>query len=628
MVQKKNLNEEKSAETIAHESDKQLRKSLTLQDLFFLSLGGIIGSGWLLGGIAAAGVAGPASIFSWIIGGVIVLFIALTFAEITSALPISGSIVRYPHYAYGGYVGYIMGWAYLLGALTVPAVEAEAILSYASTYVHGIFHVVSGVPVLTPLGILYGVLLLIAFFIINWFGIRFLAKFNTVMTWVKFVIPVLTFVFLFFMLNKTNFVSHGGFAPMGIGSVFYAIPTAGIVFSFLGFRQALNFGGEAKNPQRDIPIATIFSIIVAIVMYTLLEVAFIGALKWPVGVNWSTLTSSSLGSAPYFVELQNSGIALLVAFAYFMLISAFISPAGTGWIYVGSGTRTLYGIAADGYYPSPLLKIHKTTKIPYIALITSTLLGMVFFLPFPSWYLFIGFISSSMVLTYLMGPIMLMIFRKYAPGLHRPFHLPYASVIAPIGFVAGALIMYWSGISTLIMVFSTVLLGIPVFYLMYAPKKLHLSKIFSYTVAIIEFILTGSVLIVNYLFVLFPGSKETMTSKTWIFLGSLVAMAAIWLLFTALTAAKVSSEHKKLFTSSYWLFGMIFATELVSYFGAFGMNKVIAFPWDNLLMIGVYLVVYAFALKAGHKTEALDIAIEKANEVSQSASNIPAADEE
>lgn len=617
-MEKVDINKEQTTEAIARESDKQLRKSLTLQDLFFLSLGGIVGSGWLLGSVAAASVAGPASIISWVIGGSIVLFIALTFAEITSALPKSGSIVRYPHYAYGGYVGYIMGWAYLLGALTVPAVESEAILSYASTYVKGLFHTTGGVSVLTPLGIFYGVLMLIAFFLINWFGIRFLAKFNTVMTWVKFVIPVLTFTFLFFVLNKSNFIDHGGFFPTGIGSIFYAIPTAGIVFSFLGFRQALNFGGEAKNPQRDIPIATILSIVVAIVLYTMLEIAFVGAMKWPNGASWTTLTTSSLGSAPYFTELQNANIALFGAFAYFLLISAFVSPAGTGWIYSGSSARTLYGIAADGYYPAALLKIHKKTKIPYVALVTSTLLGMIFFLPFPSWYLFIGFISSSMVLTYLMGPVMLISFRKHAPNLHRPFKLPYASAIAPIGFVAGALIMYWSGISTLTMVFYTVLLGIPVFYLLYAPKKLNLSKKFAYAIGIIEFMLTGFILIFNYLFVLYPVSKESMAVKTIFFLIGLISMAIVWFAFTALTASKVSKKHKILFTSSYWLFGMFFVTELISYFGAFGMHTIIPFPWDTILMIGIYLVVYVFALKAGHKTEDLEIAIEETSSLSGS----------
>ncbi|MGC9140385.1 MAG: amino acid permease, partial [Athalassotoga sp.] len=259
-----------------------------------------------------------------------------------------------------------------------------------------------------------------------------------------------------------------------------------------------------------------------------------------------------------------------------------------------------------------LLKIHKKTKIPYVALITSTLLGMIFFLPFPSWYLFIEFISSSMVLTYLMGPVMLMTFRKYAPNLQRPFKLPYASIISPIGFIAGALIMYWSGISTLTMVFYTVLLGVPVFYFLYAPQKLGLSKKFAYTVGVVEFVITGFILVFNYLFVLYPASKEQTVTKTIAFLTGLALMAALWFTFTALTASKVSQKYKTLFTSSYWLFGMFFATEVVSYFGAFGMNTLITFPWDTVLMIGVYLVIYFLALRAGHKTEDLEVAIEEA----------------
>ncbi|MGC9294143.1 MAG: APC family permease, partial [Thermoplasmata archaeon] len=115
---------EEVAERVAVKSDKKLRKALSFQDLFFLSMGGIIGSGWLLGVAAGASVAGPASVLSWIIGGIIVLFIALVFAEISAAIPKSGSIVRYPHLAYGGYAGYILSWAYLLSAVTVPTIEA------------------------------------------------------------------------------------------------------------------------------------------------------------------------------------------------------------------------------------------------------------------------------------------------------------------------------------------------------------------------------------------------------------------------------------------------------------------------------------------------------------------------
>ncbi|MGC8544724.1 APC family permease [Athalassotoga sp.] len=393
--------------------------------------------------------------------------------------------------------------------------------------------------------------------------------------------------------------------------MFYAIPSAGIVFSYLGFRQALEFGGEAKNPQRDVPRATVYSVLAAIALYTLLQVAFLGAIKWPAGTTWSTLTSSSLGSAPFFTELQYSGIALFIAFSYFLLIDAWISPSGTGWIYSGNSARVLYGIAADGYFPSALLKIHSKTRIPYIALIASLVLGVVFFLPFPSWYLFVGFISSATVLTYVMGPLALMTFRKHAPQLHRPFHLPYASVIAPIAFVGGALIVYWSGITTFTMIFYTTFIGIPIFYFLYASKKLNLSKLFAYTMGLIELVIAIVALVANYMYVLYPSSKESMGTRTEIFLSSLTVMAGIVLLFTAITSLKVSQKDKQMFLSSYWLLSLMIVTELFSYFGAFGNEVLIPFPWDTIVMIAVYSVIYVFALRGGHNTEDLSVIVEE-----------------
>ena len=82
--------------------DKKLKKALNTWDLYFLSLGGIIGSGWLFAAAAAASTTGPASIISWIIGGVLVLFIALVYAELGGMIPRSGAISRYGHYSHGG----------------------------------------------------------------------------------------------------------------------------------------------------------------------------------------------------------------------------------------------------------------------------------------------------------------------------------------------------------------------------------------------------------------------------------------------------------------------------------------------------------------------------------------------
>ncbi len=625
---------EEVAERVAAKSDKKLRKALTLQDLFFLSMGGIIGSGWLLGVAGGASIAGPAAVVSWIIGGIIVLFIALVFAEIAGAIPKSGSIVRYPHLAYGPFAGFILSWAYLLSAVTVPTVEAEAVLSYASIYIPNLFTTETittptgthSISILTGFGILLGIILLVLFFFLNYAGIRFLGRFNTVATWWKFIIPTLTFILLLALFQAKNFTITG-FAPYGWNNVFYAIPAGGIVFAYLGFRQALEFGGEAKNPQRDIPRATVYSVLVAIVLYTMLQVAFVGAIRWiPAETGtlapgaWSSITGVTIGGAPFFTELTNSGIAALVAFSYLLLIDAWISPSGTGWIYLGNGGRVIYGIAADGYMPKKFLDISERTRIPWVALIAALIIGFIFFLPFPSWYLFVGFISSATVLTYVIGPIALHAFRKHAPELKRPYRLPAASIIAPIGFIGAGLIVYWAGLATLTLVYGTVFIGLSLFYLFYAPTKLNLSKGYSYAIGIIILISMIFTTYWSYAKVDYPPANETYAQNLDAFLLVYVLDLIIILGTTLATYAKVGPEHKKLFRSSGWLLALIFITFLVSYFGSFGVTTIIptapavsflAFPYDTIVMIVLLAIIYVLGLRAGYKTEDLQAIIDE-----------------
>ena len=118
----------------ASASDKKLKRELSTIDLLFLSLGGIIGSGWLFAAAAAATLAGPASIYAWIIGGVIVRFIALVYAELGGMVPRSGAIVRYGQYSHGSFAGYMLGWAYFLSAVSVPSIEAIGVIMYAGSY--------------------------------------------------------------------------------------------------------------------------------------------------------------------------------------------------------------------------------------------------------------------------------------------------------------------------------------------------------------------------------------------------------------------------------------------------------------------------------------------------------------
>ena len=454
-------------EVVAERSDKKLRRSLSTWDLLFLSLGGIIGSGWLFAAYAASSIAGPAAIVSWIIGGIIVLIIALNYAELGSMIPRSGSIVRYGQYSHGNMAGYFLAWAYFLSAVSVPAIEAEAVIGYAASYVSGLY---VG-PVLGPLGIFFAALLMVFFFFLNYWGVRIMGKTNTGMTWWKMVLPLVTIAILvatrFSFANFTTLYSGtyqgiagatttSGFMPYGFAPVMAAVATSGIVFSFLGFRQGLDYGGESRTPQRSIPLATVGSVLIGILIYVLLQVAFIGAINFsslgiPVG-GWNLLQPTNNGfltsgigqmfSAPFASVASSVGLVMLT---YVLFADAYVSPSGTLNVYLGTSMRTLYGTAAMGYLPGSMMKVDQKRRIPVLPLVVSLIVGIIFFAPFPSWYKLVGFITSATVFTYLVGGPALRSLRKNASELKRPFKLPGSAILAPAAFVGASLVVYWSG---------------------------------------------------------------------------------------------------------------------------------------------------------------------------------------
>ncbi len=621
-----------SPEAEAQQSDKKLGRELTLVDLLFLCIGAIVGSGWLLAAPFGAALAGPDIIYSSIIGGVIILFIALNYAEISGAIPKTGAVVRYPHLSHGGYVGYLLGWTYLLSAVTVPTIEAEAGFTYASYYISGLTKtaIVNGntVHVLTPLATGLAFLMIVGFFFLNYFGIRLLGKVNTYIGWWKLIIPTLTFIFLFAAFRASNFSSNFGgvtsiYTPE---SMFMAIPLAGIAFSYLGFRQALEFGGEAKNPQRDIPRATILAVLIGIALYTLLQIAFMGAIRLgPAGITlsylsgsnpshtsyltniWAGIYGSNYGTSPFFYALKYTGVPLLGAFATLILIDAWVSPAGTGWIYMGTGTRTFYGLSADGYYPKKLLEVNEKTRIPVFALIAALIVGVVFLLPFPSWYLLVGFISLATILTYVIGGVALQVFRREAPDMKRPFRLPYAKILSPVAFIAAVLVVYWGSFLYLYFIFTTVFVGLPFFFFIYAPQRLGLEKNRSYAFGIAQLVGVVLLSIYAYLYIVFPSSAPSVDTLSGSFLLYFILLALVIFSISYITERHLEGDKKKVMSSSYWLIAMLFVVYFISFFGSLGFVTsayyAITFPWDNVLVIFAALFFYEKAVNAGYKTE-------------------------
>ena len=231
---------------------RHLRRDIGRTGLLFTGVGSIIGSGWLFGAMNASIIAGPAAIISWVVAGVMIILIGLSFSELGTMFPVTGGVIRFPMYAFGGFASYSMGWITWIAAAVVPAIETTGVLQYATKWYHFTDkHMVGGDPVhtLTPVGIVTALLLLLVFCAINMVGVRFFAQINNVLVWWKLVVIVLVVVlFLVTAFHGANFSSHG-FAPSGGQAIFTAISTSGITFSYLGFRQGIEMRGRATTPS-------------------------------------------------------------------------------------------------------------------------------------------------------------------------------------------------------------------------------------------------------------------------------------------------------------------------------------------------------------------------------------------
>jgi len=639
----------KGARDLGISSDKQLRKALGRFEMLFLSLGTVIGSGWLFASLDTAAYAGGAAILSWIIGGILIIFVGLVYSEIGAAIPKSGGITRYPHYTHGGVVGHLITWAYFLSYASGPAIEAEAAIEYISHYypqlvTTGIFN---GTPItiLTPLGLGLALLLLIVFFFINYFGVNILGKVTHGAGWWKLLVPTITVILILaFYFHPSNFTLGGGFFPSaeyvagggsgiaGFSSVLYAIPSTGVIFAYLGFRQAVEYGGEGKNPKKDIPFALIASILIAIALYTLLQVAFIGGINWnnlylnesgklvPVTPgNWSALTTAvtrsgvAISASPFLVLLQSAPLVgltslIFLGWSYFLIIDAVVSPSGSAWENMGTATRTLYAFASNGYLPELFLKIGKT-RIPTYSLIAATLVGAIYLLPFPSWYALVGFASAGAVLTYIMGGIGLAVLRKQAPELNRPFKVPAASIIAPIATLAGGLIVYWSGFATLFYVFTAVFLGLPIFFFFYVSKMLGINRTAATILGIIDLAID-----LGLGYYLFTATSGLTSANNLAFAIYIVVIAAMLIGTMAFLVSAASQEVKREISAGWWLIALILVIYILSYFGGFGLNPVIPFPYDTIVAAVAILIFHFWAVRSGFRTEAIEEIIEQTRE--------------
>jgi amino acid transporter len=437
---------ESVAAPTAAPSDVGLKREMGLIGATWASETSIIGSGWLFGALFAAQAAGPIALLGWVIGGVAVIFLALVHAELGGMYPVSGGTARFPHLAYGSVAGISFGFFSWVQAITVAPIECFAVMQYGSYYWHGLFDATAngGKGNVTGLGFAMTVVLLVIFTALNFLAMKTFSKVNSGITWWKVAIPVITIIILLFKFHGGNFSSHG-FNSYGWKALFAAIPSAGIVFAYLGFEQADQLAAEIKNPQKNLPRAILLATFIGIIIYCMLQVAFIGAMpSSQIAHGWAKISDPDILAGP-FAGL--AGIVGLSALAVVLRIDAFVSPFGTGLMYQTSSSRVGYGLGRNRYFPQVMTKVDKN-GIPWVALIVAFVAGLFFLLPFPSWHSLVSLVTGASVLMYAGAPLAMGAFRRQVPEADRPYRVPAGGVIAPLAFIIANMLIYWSGFET------------------------------------------------------------------------------------------------------------------------------------------------------------------------------------
>src|SRR5438046_720299 len=290
-------------------------------------------------------------------------------------------------------------------------------------------------------------------------GVRWLADINMVAVCWKLLVPAVTVVALIATSAHTeNFSAHGGFMPFGWKGVFLALSSGGVIFAGLGFEQAVQLGGETRNPRRNIPFAIIGGMSVAIVLYIALQMAFILALDpSELSKGWGAVTFS--GNGHLFGTFAALATALGLGWLAILLYTdAIVSPGGTGLIYTGASARLTFALGRNGFVPSAFARL-TPRGTPLFAIAFSFICGLVILLPFPGWQQLVGFISAAAVLTYGMAPLALGALRRQDPGRPRLFRLPAASLVAPAAFVVASEIVLFTGWAVVWKLIVAILIG-------------------------------------------------------------------------------------------------------------------------------------------------------------------------
>lgn len=372
-------------------------KKISLVSATALSVATMIGSGWLFSAQLSAQYAGNWAFLAWILAGFIVIVIGLCLAVVVDVFPVTGTTSRSSALSHNNIFGMPFSFANWFGVLVIVANEAQATGQYLFAAMKD--HLFIHNDEVTGLGKLFEVLIVLLYLIINFYGIKLLAKFNNAITLVKIVVPLSTVALLlsthfdasnFSLPTNTMYSSH---------SIIDALVGAGLIYSLNGFQTVASFAEEIKNSKRNVPLAMVLSIIIVTALYILLQFSFMGAMPHSVLINgWAHINFSS--------PLYQLAIMLnLNVLALTLVADSIVSPSGTGCTYLGSTARMLYGMAKQGQFPVWFAKINPEEVFSRRSLLFNYAIATVVLLCGDTWAGLMVIVTGCNIIGYMAAPV-------------------------------------------------------------------------------------------------------------------------------------------------------------------------------------------------------------------------------
>jgi len=424
-----------------------LKRALTARHLVLLGVGAIIGAGiFVMTGTAAANYAGPAVLLSFVLAGITCAFAGLCYAEFASMMPVSGSAYSYTYSTMGEVVAWFIGWnlvlEYLFAASTVAVGWSGYLNSFLMNFGAGVPAALAQAPVaysaetnsFVGTGALLNlpaVLIVAAVTSLCYRGITQSAWVNALIVAIKVTVIVMFLGFAWQYVNADNWTpfippNEGGtrFGPEGV------IRGAAVVFfAYIGFDAVSTAAGEAKNPQRDMPIGILGSLAVCTVLYMAMAATLTGLLPYT-ELGTAKPVATALETYPALGWLKNVvELGAIAGLSSVILVMLMGQP------------RIFYAMSKDGLLPRLFGRVRPKYQTPHVGtiivgVVAATMAGL---LPLD----FLGdLVSMGTLLAFATVSAGVLMLRYTRPELNRPFRVPFAQVICPLG-VATCLYLFW-----------------------------------------------------------------------------------------------------------------------------------------------------------------------------------------